>query len=293
LNALIITADDFGLARQVNEAVEFGHTKGILSAAGLMVSAPFAQDAVERALKLPSLGVGLHLALSDAAPTLPASKIPRLVDNRGRLRSDLAQLAVEIAVSKAARMEMRAEIEAQFIAFQSTGLTLDHVSVHQHFHLHPIIAAMVIDVGARFGASAVRVPREPARLLRFGRIRGKFVESLCSQLLAAQARRHDLASPEAVFGLRWSGAVTRDRLRFLLEKLPSGVWEIYMHPATSDVFPGHTLGYRHVDELAALLDASNAEALRSSGRRVGGYRDVLGLGPSETIRPSKQYRTLS
>ena len=45
LKALIVTADDFGLAPEVNEAVEAAHSNGILTAASLMVGAPAAADA--------------------------------------------------------------------------------------------------------------------------------------------------------------------------------------------------------------------------------------------------------
>ena len=49
LNRLVITADDFGLSEPVNAAIEEAHRRGILSAASLMVGAPAAADAVERA----------------------------------------------------------------------------------------------------------------------------------------------------------------------------------------------------------------------------------------------------
>jgi chitin disaccharide deacetylase len=277
LNCVVITADDFGLAREVNDAVEIGCSRGILSAASLMVSAAFAEDAVERALRLPRLRVGLHLALTDAAPILSPRQIPRLVDQRGRLRSDLARFGLELAVSEAARAQMRAEIEAQFHAFRSTGLPLDHVNVHRHFHLHPIVAAMVIDIGSRFGAHAMRVPREPRRVVQSRNVSGRIVEDLCSRLLKHRARRSGVLTPEAVFGLRWSGSVTRERLRLLLESLPCGFWEIYLHPATRDDFPGHAPGYQYVEELGALVDPANAEALRRSGRRLCGYGDAIAL----------------
>jgi chitin disaccharide deacetylase len=275
LNCLVITADDFGLAREVNEAVEIGCTRGILSAASLMVSGAHADDAVERARRLPRLRVGLHLALTDATPVLPPGQIPRLVDGSGRLRSDLARFGLELALNAAARAQLWAEIEAQFRAFLSTGLPLDHVNVHRHFHLHPIVAAMVIEIGSRFGADAVRVPREPPQVVQSRALGGRVVEDLCSRLLGRRARQAGIATPEAVFGLRWSGAVTRERLRLLLESLPRGFWEIYLHPATSDAFPGHAPGYRSVEEFEALLDPGNVEALRRSGRRLCGYQDVV------------------
>jgi chitin disaccharide deacetylase len=275
LNCLVITADDFGLAREVNEAVEMGCSRGILSAASLMVSGAHAEDAVERARRLPRLRVGLHLALTDATPVLPLGQIPHLVDGRGRLRSDLAWFGLELALGAVARAQMRAEIEAQFRAFVSTGLPLDHVNVHQHYHLHPIVAATVIEIGSRFGAHALRVPREPLQFVKQQAVGGRIVEDLCARLLSVRARCAGVATPKAVFGLRWSGEMTRDRLRLLLENLPPGFSEIYLHPATSDGFPGHAPGYRYVEELEALLDPGNAEALRRSGRRLCGYRDAV------------------
>ena len=73
---LIITADDFGAAKEVNEAVEQAHRGGILTAASLMVSAPAAADAVVRAKTMPNLRVGLHLTLVDDRPTLPSAIYP-------------------------------------------------------------------------------------------------------------------------------------------------------------------------------------------------------------------------
>src|ERR1700761_6836336 len=88
---LIVTADDFGAAREVNEAVERAHRDGILTAASLMVSAPAAADAGARAKTMPNLRVGLHLTLVDDRPTLPAAHIPGLVDRDGMFRSDMAR----------------------------------------------------------------------------------------------------------------------------------------------------------------------------------------------------------
>ena len=89
---LIVTADDFGLADEVNRAVEIGHVEGVLTAASLMVGAPAAAGAVETARRLPRLAVGLHLALVDAPPVLPASAAPDLVDAHGRLPTDMARV---------------------------------------------------------------------------------------------------------------------------------------------------------------------------------------------------------
>ncbi|MBV8165312.1 MAG: ChbG/HpnK family deacetylase, partial [Alphaproteobacteria bacterium] len=81
---LIVCADDFGRAVEVNRAVEDAHRRGVLTCASLMVGAPAAADAVARARRLPGLGVGLHVALADADPVAPPAAIPDLVDRAGR-----------------------------------------------------------------------------------------------------------------------------------------------------------------------------------------------------------------
>ena len=91
LKQLILTADDFGAALEVNKAVECAHRDGILSAASLMVAGEAAGDAVARARALPSLRVGLHLVLVEGRPVLPASAVPDLVDSTGHFRTDMAR----------------------------------------------------------------------------------------------------------------------------------------------------------------------------------------------------------
>ena len=77
---LIVNADDFGLAVPVNEAVEISHREGILTSASLMVGAPAAADAVQRARSLPSLKVGLHIVVVDGRPVLPPAELDALVE---------------------------------------------------------------------------------------------------------------------------------------------------------------------------------------------------------------------
>ncbi|HIQ18342.1 MAG TPA: ChbG/HpnK family deacetylase, partial [Novosphingobium capsulatum] len=149
---LVVTADDFGADEAVNEAVERAHRDGVLTAASLMVTGHAVDDAVARARRLPSLGVGLHLVLVDGQSALPPAPGRALADAQGRFYDNMALTGLRLAISPAARRELAAEIEAQFAAFARTGLPLDHVNAHKHFHVHPVIARMVVDAARRHGA---------------------------------------------------------------------------------------------------------------------------------------------
>lgn len=255
MKRLIVTADDFGASPEVNDAVERAHRDGILTAASLMVAGDAAADAVARARTMPALGVGLHVVLVEGRPLLPADRIPALVDATGNFRTDMARAGVTIFASTAARRQLAAEIEAQFAAFAATGLTLDHVNAHKHFHLHPTIAGTILKIGQRYGMRAARAPIEPRRLLRQvdGTDTGPRIETLWARLVRARLRRAGMLVPDQVFGLTWSGAMTADRVRGILERLPDGLTEIYTHPATG-TYPGSAPGYDYRGELAALVD---------------------------------------
>ena len=246
-----------------------------------MVRGAAVDDALARARRLPSLGVGLHLVLVDGWPVLPPERIPDLVDGQGRLRADLMRTGIDIFVRPDARRQLAAEIEAQFEAFQATGLPLDHVNAHHHFHVHPTVCGQMLDIGKRYGMSSVRVPVEPARML--ARVepgatsRGSALAAPWTALLRRRVRRHGLSAPDRVLGLAWSGAMTERRMAGLLGNLPDGLTEIYCHPATSDTFPGAARGCRYVDELAALTSARVKELARVDGIRRGAFADFAGV----------------
>jgi hopanoid biosynthesis associated protein HpnK len=281
LKFLIVTADDFGLREAVNVAVERAAREGVLTAASLMVGAPAAADAVRRARDLPGLAVGLHLVLADGWSVLPQRSIPALVDTERRFGNNMVKDGVRFFALPAVRRQLEAEIRAQFQAFADSGLPLDHVNAHKHFHLHPTLLEMLLRIGGEFGMQAVRLPREPAWAARRagGPIAGPAVTGLLSPWLALMRRRlraAHIAHNDHVFGMSDSGSMDEPRLLEILGRLPDGVTEIYLHPAVASgaaVSPAMR-GYRHADELAALTSPKVRAAVAACGAASGGFRDL-------------------
>ena len=285
MKRLILTADDFGAAVQVNEAVETAHTEGVLTAASLMVGGAALEDAVSRARRLPRLRTGLHVVLVEGRPVLPPAELPDLVGRDGLFRRDMVACAVDIFFRPAVRRQLLAEVAAQFEAYAATGLPLDHVNTHKHFHLHPTIAGAILKVGRRFGLDAMRVPAEPRRVLLaaepVAEVAPAYVTAPWSALVRLRLKRAGIRTPDHVFGLRWSGAVTTARLQGLIEHLPDGLTEIYLHPATGDGFEGAADGYRYREEFAALTDPGVGQAVAVSGAALGGFCDFRALAPAQ------------
>jgi hopanoid biosynthesis associated protein HpnK len=277
---LIICADDFGLSPAINEAVRRATTGGVLTAASLMVGAPWAEEAVSMARQLPRLRVGLHVVLDDGYSVLPRRQIPDLVDDQGRFRNGMLTDSLRFYALPRVRGQVAAEIRAQFEAFARTGLPLDHVNAHKHFHLHPGILRMIVEIGREYGALAVRVPDEPLWFAKWAGGLSSLTGSICLLPWLGQMRRRlrsrGILCNDQVFGIACSGKLDEQVMLAILGRLPLGATEIYLHPAaaTDQPITPSMATYRHMDELAALMSPRVAAAVSATRASVGGYGDL-------------------
>ncbi|MFK4441013.1 hopanoid biosynthesis associated protein HpnK [Caballeronia udeis] len=276
--ALIVTADDFGLHPRVNDAVERAHRNGVLTSASLMVAGDAAADAVERARRLPTLRVGLHVVLADGRASSPRSEIAQLVDEQGRFGNAMVRDGVRFFFLPRVRAQLAHEIRAQFEAFAATGLPLDHVNTHKHFHLHPTVLSLLLEIGSEYGMTAMRLPYEAG---------GPLLLRPWISLVRARLDRRRIAHNDHVAGLAQSGRMDEAAFIKALGTLPDGVTEIYCHPAMpgDDALTPSMTDYRHGDELAALVSPRVAAAMDAMGLPRGGFRDVFPVTTS-AVKPA-------
>ena len=119
---LVVNADDLGMTEGVNAGIVEAHRRGIVTSASLMVKRPEADSAAALAKTVPTLGVGLHIDLTEWEP----------VDGESRLMYSRADLNDRSQVAK----EIGEQLEI-FVAM--VGRNPDHLDSHQHVHLrgHP------------------------------------------------------------------------------------------------------------------------------------------------------------
>lgn len=274
MRRIILTGDDFGLAVPVNEAIIEAHRAGTLTAASLIVSGDAAADAVARARQTPSLKVGLHLTLVEGRPVLPPSAVPGLVDSRGEFHTNLTAAGFRFFFRPAVRRQLDAEIRAQFNAFRSTGLPLDHVNAHNHMHLHPTVLGFLLRIGREYGIKAIRLPYEPP-FLSMPDSRGAWFAKMAMwlylapwmALMRSRARRAGVRYNNFVLGMSNSGAMSAALVGRCLERLPEGVTELYFHPATRRCpeIDRSMPTYDHEGEYMALTSDALKAALDAAG----------------------------
>lgn len=272
---LIVNADDFGRSAEINAAVVRALRAGILTSASLMVTGEAVDEAVQIARDHPRLAVGLHVAVADAAPALPAAQLPYLVGRDGRLRRSAAAQGLQLLIRREARRELARELAAQFERYAATGLALAHVDGHLHLHVHPAVFDLLVPLAIAHGARGLRIPADDHALaLRHSRRRllARLATGGVLGLLARRARRRlrdrPLATCERVFGVLQSGAMDERYVLRILDSLAVATAEIYFHPSTRDL--GEPLGPNPID-LQTLVSPALHAAIAARGLRLATY----------------------
>jgi hopanoid biosynthesis associated protein HpnK len=268
---LIVNADDFGKSGSINAAVIQAHQRGILTTASLMVTGAAGDQAIQLARENPKLGVGLHLTLCCGSSALPQAQIPELVDKDGNFRNSAVAAGMKYFFSTAAREQLKVEIERQFEKFAATGLPLDHVNGHLHFHLHPTVFSIIAANTEKWGIRAMRLTRDPATIdwpLGRGRWLYRGSHALIFWLLSRRSqsvlRARKIAFTRFVFGLLENARATESYALKLLPRLPGGESELYSHPSLDE--------FRH--EFEALISPRVAECVRREGIQLIRYQDL-------------------
>jgi hopanoid biosynthesis associated protein HpnK len=267
LKRLIVTADDYGVSLPVNQAIEIAHRDGILTATCLMVGALKSKDAVQRAKRLPTLKIGLHIVVVRGCSILAPKLIPDLVDENGHFDNNLVRAGFRYFFLPRVRRQLAAEIRAQFEAFKKSGLPLDHANAHNHMHLHPTILNLIIKIGKEYGLSAIRLPYEP---------NGRAFLIPWIQLMKLRLRKANLQFNDFIFGIHDTGRMNVDCLLRTIHSLPDGVSEILLHPATGTwrKMEADAADFHFEEEFMALVNPKVREAVAKSGAELISFGDL-------------------
>ena len=161
---LIINADDFGLCESVNKGIVEAHTKGVLTSTTIMANMPAAQQAVDLAKNLPTLGLGVHLNLTAGKPLCQDNTVKLILDSQGHFALSPSKLALASLITGKARAAIETELASQIQWLIDKGIKPTHLDSHKHIHAFPSIFPIVCRLAKRFGISAIRYTLEPKQV---------------------------------------------------------------------------------------------------------------------------------
>jgi predicted glycoside hydrolase/deacetylase ChbG (UPF0249 family) len=273
---LVVNADDMGLTPGVCRAVQRAHSDGVVTSTSVLAVGAAFEQAATTVRQAGDLALGAHLAIvGEDRPLLSAREVPTLVDREGRFPLSYRTVVARGAAGRIDPDDVAREFRAQLERVRGIGVPVTHLDTHQHTHLWPAVAAVVVDLAREAGIPCVRLPGS--------RSRGPLGAGV--RLLAGRLRRRlgraGLDTTDAYAGLDEAGALDGQRFAAALRQLTDGgaaTAEVNAHPgeAGEPDLARFDWGYRWGDELAMLTAPSTRALVERLGWRLGTFADVAG-----------------
>lgn len=283
MSRIIVNADDFGIHPLVNEAVVIGHQKGILTSTSLLAGGKSFEDALERRLACPQLGIGIHTALvGSLEPVAPIDKVRSLVTEDGVFYESHVDFIKKLYNEEIKVSEIFTELTAQFEKIMEQNIPITHVDGHQHLHVLPQVLPMVITLMKEYKITKMRIPEESVFFFNHTYDVKRFIGKTGLSVLASRARtvarRSGIATPRYFWGMMRGGHMTEKDLLQILSKVSHriGTHEIMVHPglnreALSKEF---SWGYQWEGELAALTSQKVRDYMHKKGIDMINFGDL-------------------
>ena len=278
---MIINADDFGLCEGVNKAVVEAHIRGVLTSATIMANMPAVDEAIEIAKKMPSLGVGIHLNLTEGRPISSDRLVEPLVNEAGDFKYSVYKLAAQSAVSKRLLGAIEIELAAQIETIINKGIKPTHLDSHKHFHCFGPIYKIVCSLAERFGIGAIRWPWEPATVcdgdwpkVGFGdRMRALLLRQMT---LNCQKIDNRFIKNDIFFGAAHTGKIDDKFWEEIGKTQFAGVAEVMTHPGYAEGLVNTRLVGQRETELKWLCEPRTKEILSEAGIELVHYGNIDG-----------------
>lgn len=279
MKKMIINADDFGLCAGVNDAVAEAHTKGVLTSATIMANMAGFDKAVKIVKMMPSLGVGVHLNLTEGVPLSKDPEVKILQDSKGQFKYSPAKLAVKsifnLRIQKAIESELSAQIEAVF----NSGIKPTHLDSHKHFHCFGQIYKIVCGLAEKFCIKAIRWPWEPETVCSEGwpevtrkdRIRALMVRQMA---LKCQNIDERFIKTDIFFGLAHTGKIDDNFWTEIGAAQFEGIAEVMTHPGYKEGLENTRLVGEREIELKWLCEPMTKEILKEAEIELINYGDL-------------------
>ena len=243
MKKLIITADDYGMSRAVNDAIDAGIAAGLITSTNVMTNMPYYKDAAK--LKENSdVSVGLHWVLASGKPVLPKEEIPSLVADNGEFypypifRNRLRKKQISFD-------EIKKELVAQYNLYFDLMGQPDYWNTHQNTHVDFGIYRLFVETAAELGINKMRSHQ---RIYVKGSdscqkmpLVWRLAEPIKSRMLDVwqnNAHKKGIASPDGLIVCLNSADINKPEYLFKnIEWKGKNVGEYVIHPATKNDSP--------------------------------------------------------
>ncbi len=299
---LIVTADDFGAADCIDQAILTAIGTGYVTATGALTNFPRARNAIASLReRFPHLDIGVHLNITSGPPLTAPRSLGSICNDRG-LFLGLTRLMDQLGRVDTAAIET--ELRAQIEVLIDSGIQPDHLSSHHNIlaifpplqdiltrlareYTLPVRTPIAISQThtRRYGYAKTRrraslsvlglIGRRPYSAIRL--LPGTYVRMILSR---RHLRKLGVATPDHLIDSLYGTATVRN-IRHILRHLPAGTSELVVH--LGDCNDAHELPEGIETELLTerrternlILNGTLRQVLIREGITLARFRDLV------------------
>ncbi len=292
---LLVNADDYGMCKSANDAVEDLFRKGCLKSSTIMMPCPTAEDAVRFSIANPQYAIGIHLTMTSEWKEYrwkPLSGGKTLIDEQGYMWSNSTQVGKNASLE-----ELEAEIRAQVDKAHAMGMKPSHLDNHMGSlygdkTLRFELLKMTLRVCGEYGYGFRMFDHTAKNLCPNGV--PYFIFSPLKYLSRHWGKKYNVPMPDYMLFPDWpvmnkkiapvsKGDFNEDYLKYREEILkiwtdiPDGITETFVHPAADTPELRSITGAWHqrVWEYRLMSDPYTHEYLKKHGIELISYRELV------------------
>lgn len=153
MKKLIITSDDYGMSRAVNDAIDEGIAAGVITSTNVMVNMPFYEDAVK--LQDTKASLGIHWNLTCGNPISDETDIPTLVTSTGEFYS-YSEFRRRYRKHLISDKDIQRELVAQYRRYRNLLGKPEYWNTHENVHVDFKIYQLFVKVAKTLGIYKMR-----------------------------------------------------------------------------------------------------------------------------------------
>lgn len=243
MKKIIITADDYGMSKAVNRAIDAGVEIGLITSTNVMTNMEYYREAV-KLRGLENFSLGIHFTLSVGKPVCDAREVPTLVGADGSFHS-AGKFRNLYRKGKISDADIVRELKAQYKRYEELLGKPDYWNTHQNVHVDFKIYKLFVNVACELGIGRMRTHKRiyvtPSAKANKRSLLWRIAEPIKSRMLGLwqkNARKKGISSPDGIIvALNKADSKNPEYFFSHINWQDCDIGEFVIHPATEKDSP--------------------------------------------------------
>ena len=276
---LIVTADDFGMTKRINEGIVKAYREGIVTFLNFIPGGEAFDDAVRLARELNLKEVGAHLALTETIPVTAPENIQSLIAKDDWFYRDHNIFFLRFIFGLIKYEQIYVELKNQLQRLKDIGIPITNLSSHEHIHMMPELLKIFIRLAKEYNIPSIRYIRDdrPAGKFDIAELKKRFILSCFTKGMGKVLNEEAISHADHFRGFLDSGKLKEGALIETIKSLEEGTTELASHPGflSPEVLNRYRFHVNCEHELYALTSPAVKRLVQERGIKLTSYREFL------------------